>query len=109
MAEEVSLSEESKWDETELLNLNTWIYCICLVDFDLTEGQITKFCYPFDILSDEEKTNIANLSFPDSHTANKDVVNTQFVFRFRARMLKQKKANKLKSTFHFEIYKKKMD
>ena len=85
------MSEDSKWTEEELLNLNTWIYCICLVDFDLTEGQITKFTYPFDILSEQEKTNIANLSFPDTHTSNNDVVNAKFVFRFRARMINENK------------------
>ena len=87
---EILKSEESKWNETELFSLNSWIYCICLVDFDLTEGQITKFSYPFDILSEEEKTNIANLSFPDSNSNtscnNNKEINAKFCFRFRARL-----------------------
>eukprot|EP01083_Nonionella_stella_P228874 810764_1 len=91
----VCTGPDSKWTGIELLRLNTWIHCICLVDFDLTEGQITKMVYPFDILSSEEKTNIANLSFPDTHTSNNDIVNSKFVFRFRARMMNEKKQRHL--------------
>lgn len=85
----------SKWSNEDLLRLNSWIYCICLVDFDLTEGQVTKLSYPFDILSDDEKTNIANLAFPDTHSSPGEVVNSKFVFRVRARMLSQSASKRL--------------
>jgi Stabilization of polarity axis len=46
-----------------------WIYCICIVDFDIGIGQVLEHVYPPSaVLTDTEKTNICYLAFPDSNS-----------------------------------------
>lgn len=85
----------SEWSESDLQRLNAWLYCVSVVDFDLTEGQLTSLCYLLDILSEDKKSNIANLAFPDTHSCPGEVVNAKFVFRVRARMLSPSAARRL--------------
>ena len=42
----------SSWSSQDLATLHSWLYCVCIVEFDLSEGQTLKFSYPIDILSD---------------------------------------------------------
>eukprot|EP01084_Bolivina_argentea_P280479 479673_1 len=77
-----------EWTNSTLLRLHDWIYCVCLVTVDANKERIVQFAYPFDILSHEEKTNIANLSFPDTHNVNTEFT-SKFMFRFRARMMNE--------------------
>jgi len=83
------------WKKSDLERLHQWITCICLVDFDLNIGQTLKFAYPEGSLTDSEKTNIANLSLPDSHS-NDEVGDCYFCFRFRT----DQKANTLHGRRH---------
>ncbi|KJH48866.1 hypothetical protein DICVIV_04992 [Dictyocaulus viviparus] len=61
---------------------NDWVHSICVVTFDLELGQALEVIYPGDaVLSDQEKTNICYLAFPDSNSGtSKD---TNFHFRIR--------------------------
>ena len=45
-------AEHIPWTSQDLAKLHSWLYCICIVEFDLSEGQRLKFAYPIDILSD---------------------------------------------------------
>ncbi|VDN35582.1 unnamed protein product [Gongylonema pulchrum] len=63
-------------------NFGRWIYCICVVTFDLEVGQSIEVVYPGDAqLTANEKTSICYLSFPDSNsTTARDTI---FHFRIR--------------------------
>lgn len=46
-----------------------WLHCVCIVDFDLSIGQVLEHVYPQSaVLTDTEKTNICYLAFPDSNS-----------------------------------------
>jgi hypothetical protein len=48
---------------------NDWIHSICIVDFDIGEGQVLERVYPQSaVLTDTERTNICYLAFPDSNS-----------------------------------------
>ncbi|EFO24357.2 hypothetical protein LOAG_04129 [Loa loa] len=59
-----------------------WVYCICVVTFDLELGQSIEVVYPGDAqLTVNEKSSICYLSFPDSNCGmSRD---TNFHFRIR--------------------------
>ncbi|XKL66314.1 hypothetical protein PGB90_009734 [Kerria lacca] len=59
-----------------------WIYCICIVTFDLELGQALEEVYPPNaILTEEDKTNICYLAFPDSNSSC--MGDTQFHIRIK--------------------------
>jgi hypothetical protein len=48
---------------------SNWIVCCCIVDFDLSIGQVLEHVYPQSTaLTDTERTNICYLAFPDSNS-----------------------------------------
>ena len=59
-----------------------WVHGICVVTFDLELGQAIERIYPEHIgLSDNDKTNICYLTFPDSNSGL--MGDSQFHFRIR--------------------------
>ncbi|KAL3983201.1 Stabilization of polarity axis family protein [Acanthocheilonema viteae] len=59
-----------------------WVYCICVVTFDLELGQSIEVIYPGDAqLTVNEKSSICYLSFPDSNCGM--ARDTNFHFRIR--------------------------
>ncbi|XP_049805952.1 protein DENND6B [Schistocerca nitens] len=65
------------WDR-----FSRWIHCICVVTFDLELGQALEIIYPGHInLSEQEKSNICYLAFPDSNSGC--MGDTQFHVRIR--------------------------
>lgn len=66
-----------EWDR-----LHGWIHGICIVTFDLELGQAIEHIYPSHVdLSEQDKTNICYLAFPDSNCGV--MGDSQFHFRFR--------------------------
>ncbi|CAB3369135.1 Hypothetical predicted protein [Cloeon dipterum] len=65
------------WDK-----FSNWLHCVCVVTFDLEIGQTLELVYPTHIrLSEQEKTNICYLAFPDSNSGC--MGDTQFHVRIR--------------------------
>ena len=79
----LSISEEPENQEAiKIDNFLNWIYCICVVTFDLELGQKLETIYPNDqILTDRDKSNICYLSFPDSNTGSTG--DSSYMFRLR--------------------------
>ena len=69
-----------KWE-----GLRKWVHSVVVVTFDLELGQAIENIYPAeagdDPLSEEDKTNICYLAFPDSNSGV--MGDTQFHFRIR--------------------------
>nr|SVE90405.1 EOG090X031T [Daphnia sinensis] len=62
--------------------LADWIHCFCVVTFDLEIGQMIEEVYPSHVtLSEQDKTSICYLAFPDSNSGC--MGDTQFHFRIR--------------------------
>ena len=62
---------------------NNWLCCFCVVTFDLEIGQALESLYPSDFpLSEDERTNICYLAFPDSNAGL--IGDVQFHFRIPA-------------------------
>ncbi|KAL1492370.1 hypothetical protein ABEB36_010627 [Hypothenemus hampei] len=60
--------------------LNNWIYCICVVTFDLELGQTLEIKYPKHVqLTEQEISNICYSAFPDSNSGC--MGDTKFVIR----------------------------
>jgi len=70
---------------SEWVNFRNWLHSIVVVTFDLELGQAIENIYPAeqgeDLLSEEDKTNICYLAFPDSNSGV--MGDTQFHFRIR--------------------------
>lgn len=70
----------TEWDK-----LRGWLHSIAVVTFDLELGQVIESVYPTndqdDVLSEQDKTNICYLAFPDSNSGIMGDV--QFHFRIR--------------------------
>jgi len=70
------------WDK-----LHGWLHSVVVVTFDLELGQVIESVYPGsvtagdDALSEQDKTNICYLAFPDSNSGIMGDV--QFHFRIR--------------------------
>ncbi|CAB0008452.1 unnamed protein product [Nesidiocoris tenuis] len=61
---------------------SAWVQAICIVTFDLELGQALEAVFPSTAkLSEEDKTNICYLAFPDSNSGC--MGDTQFHFRYR--------------------------
>lgn len=70
---------QSKWHR-----FSDWLHCICVVTFDLELGQAMECVYPPGVrLTDQEKSNICYLAFPDSNSGC--MGDTQFHVRLRSR------------------------
>lgn len=51
--------------------MSDWIHCICIVDFDIGIGQVLEHVYPSSaVLSENERTNICYMAFPDSNSSS---------------------------------------
>nr|KAJ3422052.1 Protein dennd6b [Polyrhizophydium stewartii] len=67
------------------LNLGSfwqWVFCFCLVNFDLELGQAIELIYPPIEFSETEKQTIAFSAFPDSNSSE-HVGDSCFTFRIR--------------------------
>ncbi|KAG8225110.1 hypothetical protein J437_LFUL004031 [Ladona fulva] len=65
------------WDR-----FSSWCHCVCIVTFDLELGQAIEVIYPGHVkLSEQEKSNICYLAFPDSNSGC--MGDTQFHVRIR--------------------------
>ena len=68
-------------------NFHNWLHSIAVVTFDLELGQVIESIYPAtegaqsDQLSEQDKTNVCYLAFPDSNSGIMGDV--QFHFRIR--------------------------
>lgn len=51
--------------------MSDWIHCVCVVDFDLSIGQVLEYVYPpTALLHENERTNICYMAFPDSNSSS---------------------------------------
>ncbi|XP_043675601.1 protein DENND6A isoform X1 [Vespula pensylvanica] len=67
----------AKWER-----FNNWVHCICIVTFDLELGQAIEAVYPNHIqLSEQERSNVCYLAFPDSNSGC--MGDTQYHVRIR--------------------------
>ncbi|VEN38323.1 unnamed protein product, partial [Callosobruchus maculatus] len=56
--------KEISWD-----GFHNWLYCICVVTFDLELGQALEATFPRNVsLSQQEISNVCYLAFPDSNS-----------------------------------------
>lgn len=70
-------NQRNKWEY-----LKKWIHCICVVAFDLELGQAIEAIYPSHIkLSEQERSNVCYLAFPDSNSGC--MGDTQYHVRIR--------------------------
>lgn len=70
-------NSKNKWE-----CLKKWIHCICVVAFDLELGQAIEAIYPSHIkLSEQERSNVCYLAFPDSNSGC--MGDTQYHVRIR--------------------------
>ena len=68
---------------SSVLRASNWLCCFCVVTFDLEIGQALESVHPADFpLSEDEKTNICYLAFPDSNAGL--IGDVQFHFRIPA-------------------------
>lgn len=73
-------SQKQKYQPWE--RFSNWIHCICIVTFDLELGQAMEIIYPAGVkLTEEDKSNICYLAFPDSNSGC--MGDTQFHIRIR--------------------------
>ncbi|GLV39377.1 uncharacterized protein CBL_13254 [Carabus blaptoides fortunei] len=64
-----SIQNSDNKNDVLLENLGNWIYCICIVTFDLELGQAIESVYPSHVtLPKQEITNVCYLAFPDSNS-----------------------------------------
>lgn len=79
-----------KWER-----FHNWVHCMCIVTFDLELGQAIEAIYPSHIkLSEQERSNVCYLAFPDSNSGC--MGDTQYHVRIRQNgtMVQQTKALK---------------
>ncbi|KAI6660555.1 Protein DENND6B-like [Oopsacas minuta] len=71
---------------------SNWLCCFCVVTFDLEIGQALESVYPSEFpLSEDEKTNICYLAFPDSNAGL--IGDVQFHFRIPASGIRREGCN----------------
>lgn len=69
--------------QTKWSRFADWLHCICVVTFDLELGQAMESVYPPSAkLTEQEKSNICYLAFPDSNSGC--MGDTQFHVRLRS-------------------------
>lgn len=49
--------------------LSRWVVAVCVVKFDIDEGQVMEFCHPPDVFDDAQARDISYLALPDSALA----------------------------------------
>lgn len=67
-------------------SLRQWVVAFCVIKFDLEQGQLIEECYPPGCLTQDEESEIAFSSFPDSvsqHQNRSSIHDCIFFFRFR--------------------------
>lgn len=75
--EQTLVSRVIPWDR-----FSAWVHGVCVVTFDLELGQAIESVYPGHVqLSEQDKTNICYLAFPDSNSGV--MGDSQFHFRVR--------------------------
>ncbi|XP_011266178.1 protein DENND6A isoform X3 [Camponotus floridanus] len=76
----VNTKEKMTYEKWE--RFNNWVHCICIVTFDLELGQAIEAIYPSHIkLSEQERSNVCYLAFPDSNSGC--MGDTQYHVRIR--------------------------
>ncbi|XP_031834729.1 protein DENND6A [Nomia melanderi] len=76
----VNNKEEKIYEKWECFH--NWVHCICIVTFDLELGQAIEAIYPGHImLSEQERSNVCYLAFPDSNSGC--MGDTQYHVRIR--------------------------
>ena len=64
--------------ETNLEYFLNWLYCLCVVTFDLEVGQVMEQIYPVNqYLSKKDRSNICYMAFPDSNQNTSSRVNLE--------------------------------
>ncbi|KAF3437331.1 hypothetical protein FNV43_RR20084 [Rhamnella rubrinervis] len=69
-------------------SLRQWVVALCIIRFDLEQGQLIEECYPPGCLTKDEESEIAFSSFPDSVSQNHNrssIHDCIFFFRSRRR------------------------
>lgn len=80
--QDVALTDDSDAVDPKWRRFSEWMHCVCLVTFDLELGQVMELIYPKHVtLSEQEKTNLCYLAFPDSNSGC--MGDTQFHIRLR--------------------------
>jgi Transport protein Avl9 len=92
-----SSSSSSSFSTEELsMHYKKWILGFVLVDFDIEYGQKVSARQPDTLrLSDEEESNIAFASFPDSISGERDV---SYIYRVRRTCVQQQQASSSSSS-----------
>ncbi|XP_020280261.1 protein DENND6A isoform X1 [Pseudomyrmex gracilis] len=79
-----------KWER-----FSNWVHCICIVTFDLELGQAIEAIYPSHVkLSEQERSNVCYLAFPDSNSGC--MGDTQYHVRIRQNSKMVQETNALK-------------
>ncbi|XP_018566710.1 protein DENND6A [Anoplophora glabripennis] len=69
--------KDNNWD-----GFHNWLYCVCVVTFDLELGQALESVFPRHVsLSKQETSNICYLAFPDSNSGC--MGDTTFIIRLQ--------------------------
>ncbi|XP_015516240.1 protein DENND6A [Neodiprion pinetum] len=77
-----TLIEDLKISRKKWERFSNWVHCICVVTFDLELGQAIELVYPSHVkLTEQERSNICYLAFPDSNSGC--MGDTQYHVRIR--------------------------
>eukprot|EP01124_Arcella_intermedia_P004470 TRINITY_DN12540_c0_g1_i1.p1 TRINITY_DN12540_c0_g1~~TRINITY_DN12540_c0_g1_i1.p1 ORF type:complete len:130 (-),score=19.16 TRINITY_DN12540_c0_g1_i1:108-497(-) len=91
---------------TETINLNGWIDCFCVVNFDLEYGQKLENMFPKMEFQDKETSNLCFLSFPET---TGDVGDTIYTFRLKRQRDQNKKRKTNKYLYGFVFFRQEKD
>ncbi|XP_077278090.1 protein DENND6A isoform X2 [Temnothorax americanus] len=79
-----------KWER-----FSNWVHCMCIVTFDLELGQAIEAIYPNHVaLSEQERSNVCYLAFPDSNSGC--MGDTQYHVRIRQNGKMMQETNAIK-------------
>lgn len=80
-------------------SLRQWVVALCIIRFDLEQGQLIEECYPPGCLTKDEESEIAFSSFPDSVSQNHNRSSIHdCIFFFRSRRRENSQASNEAST-----------
>lgn len=80
-------------------SLRQWVVALCIIRFDLEQGQLIEECYPPGCLTKDEESEIAFSSFPDSVSQNHNRSSIHdCIFFFRSRRWDNSQASNEAST-----------
>jgi hypothetical protein len=74
-----------------------WLQCICLLKFDLEQGQLLEHIYPPRALHVKEEKDIMSLAFPESNSLNCE---GSLKYTFRLRTYSKLPLNAMSATEH---------